>query len=172
MKKLALLMVIFLLVGCSSTKTADPTTPSEPPIVEKEAETIIPEGEVNQRGNSVGNIVSGGIVAQQGEWIYYCTYSDGRKLYKIRTDGTGRTKLNEDKSFFINVVGDWIYYCNSSDDDKLYKIRTDGTRKTKLNEDRSWSINVVGEWIYYQNSFDGDKLYKIRTDGTDCQEFN
>ncbi|MCE5223257.1 DUF5050 domain-containing protein [bacterium] len=134
-----------------------------------------PEEEVNQRGNSVGNIVNSGIVAQQGEWVYYSNFNDDRKLYKIRTDGTGRTKLNEDNSYYINVVGEWIYYHNNSDEANLYKIRTDGTGRTKLNEDMNSNyINVVGEWIYYTFSISGNtqSIYKIRTDGTGRTKLN
>ena len=67
-----------------------------------------------------------------GDWIYYCNSSDGHKIYKIRTDGTQRTKLNDDYSKDINVVGDWIYYENISDDE-LYKVRTDGTQRIAVN---------------------------------------
>ncbi|OLN31749.1 Basic protein [Desulfosporosinus metallidurans] len=93
-------------------------------------------------------------------------------LYKIRTDGTGKTKLNSDQSYDINVVGDWIYYSNVSDNMYLYKIRTDGTGETKLNNDKSQSISVVGDWIYYftKPSNTSGIHYKIRTDGTENQQ--
>ncbi len=133
-----------------------------------------PLPEVSQaRGNSVGNIVNGGRVAQQDDWIFYPNSSDESKLYKIRTDGTERTKLNEDKSWYLNVLGEWIYYSNNSDGGKLYKIRTDGSKRTKLNEDRSESLNVFDEWIYYLNFInDVGTLYKIRTDGSERMKLN
>jgi len=132
-----------------------------------------PLTEVSQaRGNSAGNIDNGGLVAQQGDWVYYQNGSDGKKLYKIRTDGTGRTKLNEDYySSYLNVLGEWIYYTYAFDS-RIYKIRTDGTGRTKLNEDESSYLNVQGEWIYYRNGSDERKLYKIRTDGTGRTKLN
>ncbi len=131
------------------------------------------DSSVNTRGNSVGNIVNWGLVAKQGEWIFYQNdIDDSLKLYKIRTDGSGRTKLNDDESWCLNVVGDWIYYQNGSDSLKLYKIRTDGSERTKLNEDSSHYLNVVGDWIYYCNTSDGGKLYKIRTDGSGRTKLN
>ena len=39
-------------------------------------------------GNTVGNLVNDGLVAQQGDWIYYSNILDEHKLYKVRTDGT------------------------------------------------------------------------------------
>jgi len=126
--------------------------------------------ETNTRGNTVGNIVNAGHVAQQGDWIYYSNWSG---LYKIRTDGTQKTKLNDEKSSYINVVGDWIYYCQDHIDGYiLHKIRTDGTQKTKLNDDYSSYINVVGDWIYYSNWNDNRELYKVRTDGTQRTKLN
>ena len=126
----------------------------------------------NARGNTTGNIVNGGHVAQQGDWIYYLNIDDDKKkIYKIRIDGSDRTRVNEDSSWLLNVVGDWIYYLNIDDDKKIYKVRTDGRGRTKVNDDRSGDLNVVGDWIYYAN-FDDNKIYKVRTDGSGRQEVN
>ena len=73
-------------------------------------------------GNSLGNIINGGIAAQAENWIYYRS-SDGEKIYKIRTDGSGREKINNDSSWEINVVGDWIYY-RSGNSFFIYRIKT------------------------------------------------
>lgn len=64
----------------------------------------------------------------QGDWVYFSNYNDYMRLYKIRTDGTEMQKLNDEKSYDIEVQDDWIYYCNS-DDKKHYKMRTDGTER-------------------------------------------
>ncbi len=119
--------------------------------------------------DEVGSVAFGSI-AVSGDWIYYSNMSDGGNLYKIKTDGTRRTKLNDDFSCYINVVGDWIYYCiysiNSAYESmNVYKIKTDGTGKVSINNIRGLSINVVGEWIYY-SSLSDKGIYKIKTDGT------
>ena len=80
-----------------------------------------------ERGNTVGNLANNGLAAMQGDWIYYYDYYDGFKIYKIRTDGSVRTKVNDDDSGDINVVGDWIYYRNYDDSGRTYKICTDGS---------------------------------------------
>jgi len=131
------------------------------------------ETENEARGNTVGNIATGGIVAQSGDWIYYTTKSaENKGLFKIRTDGTDITKLSDDYSIYINVLGDWVYFSNESDGYKLYKIRTDGTDKTKLNDDHSEFINVVGDWAYYVNRDDSCCIYKIGIDGSGRNKVN
>jgi hypothetical protein len=136
-------------------------------------------GMVNERGNMVGNIINYGLVAQQGEWIYYIDNSDGsknnryknkHKLYKIRTNGSGQEKLNDDHCRYINVIGEWIYYCHSSDN--LYKIRTDGSGRTVLSDDECSYVNVIGKWIYYCNESDNKRIYKIETDGKNKKRVN
>ena len=82
------------------------------------------------RGNTPGNIVNAGLAAEQDGWIYYSIPDD--RIYKVRTDGSGRMNVNNDNSFFINVVGDWIYYFNYDDHDQIYKIRTDGSGRTRV----------------------------------------
>ncbi|OLN31745.1 putative cell-wall-anchored protein SasA (LPXTG motif) [Desulfosporosinus metallidurans] len=72
---------------------------------------------------------------QQGDWVYYCNTSDKNYLYKMKTDGTGRTKLNSEHSASINVVDDWIYYSKVSSNSNAwsnYKIRTDGTEDQQV----------------------------------------
>jgi meiotically up-regulated gene 157 (Mug157) protein len=115
--------------------------------------------------------------------LYYCS----KNLYKIRTDGTGRQKLNDDRCTDINVAGDWVYYCNMNDNNKLnskflevansilqisgklFRIRTDGTGRQKLSDDWCSNIVVAGDWVYYTSMKDNLKGYRIRTDGTDRQ---
>jgi hypothetical protein len=119
------------------------------------------------------------VVVEDG-WIYYLNKRHDlltRVLYRIRVDGTDRTKLMviDDVKDFTNIIGDWIY-CVAGDwiyyasGNTLCKIRTDGTEDTVLNKNDGFGdgsiycICVSGDWIYYHS---GDYLYKIRTDGSD-----
>gem|GEM_PF-1310233 len=65
-------------------------------------------------------------------WIYYSDRDNGGKLCKIRADGTGTTRLNDQPSGNLNLVGDWVYYRS---DGKLFRIKTNGTGKSRLNPD-------------------------------------
>lgn len=117
---------------------------------------------VNTIGNSSGNLFDGGEAALQGEWIYYS--NDG--LYKIKTDGTAKTKISSEGATHINVIGEWIYYINGNVG-SIYKIKIDGTGKTKLFDgNQYYYMNVIDEWIYYAGVPDSGGLYKIKTDGS------
>jgi hypothetical protein len=123
-------------------------------------------------GNTSGNINNDGLVAIQDEWLYYSNVNKGDNLWKVHIDGTHMQKLNDDESYFINVLDNWVYYANCSDDWKLYKIHINGSKRQKLNNDDCKYIMVVCDWIYYCNANDGYSLYRIKVDGTDRQKLN
>ena len=111
-------------------------------------------------------------LAISGDWLYYQYNNDlDCELYKIRTDGTGKQKLNNsDESYeCINVVGDWIYYINDISNGNICKIRTNGSGRKKVCDDEADYIKVIGEWIYYRNS-EHDYICRVRTDGNKRQE--
>ncbi len=127
------------------------------------------------RGNTPSNIVNYGMVAQEGDWIYYRNVADDGKLYKMLMDGSEKKKLSDDEALYINAADGWLYYCGTSRDESgndfggLYKMRTDGTAREALSE--VWTpryISVVDGWIYY--AYDG--LYKMRIDGTENTKIN
>lgn len=115
-------------------------------------------------GNTASNIQNGGFVVQQGEWIYYQNSSDNKSIYKIKTDGTEKIKLNSDDSEYINIAGKWLYYANGNDNNAIYKIKTDGTGRVKIDNEFTVELSVRGDWIYYVASDYG--IYKIKTDGS------
>lgn len=119
----------------------------------------------SKTGNSTGNIINGGFIAEQGDWLYFYDYFKQHcGLYKLKKNGTTRIKLCNDSPQYINVIGDWVYYKNENNC-KFYKIKTNGTQRTKVSSAQMSSINVVDGWIYYHN-LDDNFLYKIKTDGT------
>ena len=122
-----------------------------------------------EHGNTIGNIINRGRAAEQDGWIYYQNTSDQNRLYKISIDDSGKTKLNDDYTWYINVVGDWVYYSNWSDSRRIYRIRTDGSDREKLNDDESYSLNVVGDWIYYTKKYSWNRfdIFKMRIDGSE-----
>ncbi|HWQ88997.1 MAG TPA: DUF5050 domain-containing protein [Desulfitobacteriaceae bacterium] len=112
-------------------------------------------------------------IALEGEYVYYVNVDDSHKIYRIKTDGTGREKIGDDKvpGRFMLKNG-WIYYSNESDSSRLYKIKIDGTGKTKLCEDYSQDISVSGEWVYYSNANDEGKIYRVKKDGSGKAKVN
>ena len=168
----------------SSEETTVSTTEQTTSATEKQAvattikaETALPvnfkpdysnANQINTRGNTTANITNGmGIVAQQGDWIYYAkALGKVNQICKMKADGSNQTTICNDRAYDVNVVGDWIYYENGSDKNKLYKIRTDGSGRVKLSDDYDClNINVLDGWIYYFDTFDSI-IYKMKTDGT------
>ncbi|MEL7568898.1 MAG: DUF5050 domain-containing protein [Dehalobacterium sp.] len=99
--------------------------------------------------------------------IYYSNISDKGRLYMIKADGTGKTKLTDHTVSNIRVGGFWVYYSNDSDESKLYRISIVGTLNTRLINAYTKYINVYSNNIYYlsdSNSSKIDKLYRIKTD--------
>jgi len=78
----------------------------------------------DQKIEKITNDVSFGGLNVYGDWIYYENQSDGYKLYKIKTDGTDRTKLNNRSSAYVNIVDGWIYYASNL---SVYKMKLDGS---------------------------------------------
>lgn len=144
---LLFIFCLFLAVGCS-----DSDEPAEEMVV-------------NTMGNTPGNIVNLGIATQQGDWIYYKSPDRGGSIHKMKIDGSEKTKINDDNSFFINIIGDWVYYLKA-EDNYIYKIRTDGSERTLISDERADYVTVIEDWVYYLYGA-GEGIRKIRTDGTE-----
>jgi len=133
--------------------------------------------DVGTAGNTPGNIVNEGFVAMQGDKIYYLSGYEtlGGLIHVMNADGSGKTKLSDDKASNINVVGNKIYYRVLSGKGELYVMNTDGSDRTMLLYDEYTSrINVVDNKIYYiKGSIDlnnndtlYEELYVVNTDGS------
>ncbi len=70
--------------------------------------------------------------AVENNWIYYSNHNDVGRLYKIRSDGTGITRLSIQTACDIEVLGDWLYYYNTSETGGAFRTKTDGSKTEKL----------------------------------------
>ena len=128
-------------------------------------------GEVNlsvdvaERGNSNENISHGSSIIEKNGWQYFIDEFEG-EIYKVKSDGTGKTKLCDDRARYIYSMGDWIYYNNFSDDGKLYKVNIDGSQRSLVCSDSMETLSIVGDWVFYSNCYDNNCLYKVKIDGT------
>lgn len=146
----AALLAVMVLVGCAPAGKAG-----------------------DQRGNSTGNIVNGGLVASSGGWVYYRSEADGWKLYKSLPDGSEKVKICDDMPSEINVVDEYVYYANFSDGLSLYRIKADGTGRAKLFDGWAESLNIVDGWAYFARRADaatGNRICKMRLDGSELTE--
>lgn len=69
-------------------------------------------------------------------WVYYVDSNSNNNLYKVKIDGTQKTKVSDDNisSSEFNISGNWIYYRNTNNSDKIYRINIDGTQKTLIEQ--------------------------------------
>lgn len=157
--KLCLVLVVMIIGG---TLLVAGCVANQP---EKASEAKTAEMPNETRGNTTGNIVQGGFVAESDGWFYFCMPEDTR-LMKMNTDGSDLQILADEEAKYINVIGDWIYYETGG---SIVKIRTDGTERTIVDEFAApLFLNVVDDWIYYYVVLDlvtGSGIYKIRIDG-------
>lgn len=144
-----LVILLVSLAGCSKSKSSDSPVSQ---LINK----VTGEETGFHQGN---NVINAGVAAGQGDWIYYCLKGKDGKLTRVRTDGSERSVISDDKAENINVVGDWIYYRVMTN---IYKVGLDGSKKTNLNT-MGFNLIVVGDWMYYTG--DGG-FYKARLDGT------
>ena len=107
-----------------------------------------------------------------GDWIYYAnvTSDDTRAIYRIKTDGTNRTKLADDSIMTgmdgegSQIQGDWLYYISAKDEFSLYRVKKDGGPKEKLTNGMTYSFIVNNGWIYYSKD---SSVYRMKQDKTE-----
>lgn len=130
-------------------------------------DVLVSAGVANKVGNSISNSQQFGLVASQGDWIYYSNMNYDYYLYKMRKDGSQKQIVTKGCVVAINVVGEWIYYTDENQSNRgIYKIKLDGTEKTKLISGRHYWVYVAGDKIYYSPSNYSGKIYCMNTDGS------
>ncbi len=157
------------------------------------------DGTTETKINNTSDIRDSADISVVGDTIYYIGLDDGSStgtykttagIYKINTDGTGKTKVGSmtdyQHKFNLNVVGNWIYYVDGDGSKSdyvsglgdyvylfIYRINIDGTGLTKIDSYYNTgsssgpgtppSIHIVGDWIYQLSEYN---ISKTRTDGT------
>jgi hypothetical protein len=116
-------------------------------------------------GNTSSNKSNGCLVAKYDDWIIYSNQSDEAALYKMKSDGTTKTKLSSNRSGNIYIYGDWIYYTSTPADwstfaGTLRRIKIDGTCDSVVAT--GTVVTFKNGWIYCQKY---NELYKVRLDG-------
>jgi len=89
MKRMMRLLIVCALVatlfaGCSGAKPTGSTN---------ENSSTSDNTTINTKGNTSGNINNGGMVAQQGDWLYYYNDRSDGGCFKMKTDGTEKTEI-------------------------------------------------------------------------------
>lgn len=121
----------------------------------------------NTNGITFSNLVQGGLLTAQADWIYISVPNEGWAIYKLREGNAKMTRLGEACGCYLNVVGDWLFYCNANDENRIYKMRTDGSENQKVCEDAGRCLAVIEDWMYYTVESEGFNLYRARLDGSE-----
>ena len=110
------------------------------------------ESHTERLGFTGGNIAQGGLMAGDGEWIYYRSERN-HGLYKARTDGSKQTQLLPPEEYeprSINVLDGWVYFSNVRDGFSIWRVRCDGTDVEKLVSGNCPTLYVSENGIYYE----------------------
>lgn len=126
-------------------------------------------------------------ISVAGDWLYYIAAepSQPNAIYKIRTDGTGRTLVSDTAGEQLWEQDGYLYFLRNADrqpDDAgngdrsegrmgISRMNMDGTGERLLLEDAAvLSFYLHGGQIYYRTVEEGhNKLYAMRLDGTGNQ---
>ena len=113
-------------------------------------DTDKPAEVVNVFGNNPNNVMRtisggagiGGMVAKQGDWLYYVQGMS--RLMKVKLDGSQRQIIYESPGLMsinnLNVIGDTIYYTNGG----IWSMKTDGTDRKLISSKTAYNLLVRG----------------------------
>lgn len=131
-------------------------------------DTDKPEEVVNVFGNNPNNVMRtisggagiGGMVAKQGDWLYYVQGMS--RLMKVKLDGSQRQIIYESPGLMsinnLNVIGDTIYYTNGG----IWSMKTDGTDRKLISSKTAYNLLVrgtTGWFIEVVNMSDTPAIY-------------
>ncbi|MBN2557887.1 MAG: DUF5050 domain-containing protein [Clostridia bacterium] len=99
-------------------------------------------------------------------WVYFLQ-EPAQGVFKVRADGSEKTKLIDEYCEYLYVADGFIYFKNI-DDKLVYKAGPGGENSSVLFEDRVGCFCLVDGYIFYTEEYYLDsRLYRVRTDGTD-----
>ncbi len=117
---------------------------------------------------SEGNIHNIGLVAADGEWIYYSNHNDNDTLYKMKRDRSDITPLSHGHfAYNLNFVNGTVYY-TAGLPGLIYKYDTVKKRDFVVVFEKAENLIVTNKNIFYRlSSYNDDwgKLYKTDLKG-------
>lgn len=104
-------------------------------------------------------------------WIYYANSTDQSRLYRIRTDGTGREKLSDLRTESIEIGDGNVYFASTvlggedSSECGIYLLSEDGEAE-QIKQVNAEHLALWNGRLYYTDKDDGYRMKSIRPDGT------
>ncbi len=106
-------------------------------------------------------------------WVYYINRTDAQseqdysRIFRIRSDGSGREKVSQRPAAAFNIRGDEIFYLDL-EDQSLNRTRTDGGKTDRILDTPVVYITIFEDQLYYINGEDGENtIWKMNLDGTE-----
>lgn len=147
------------ILGNTTTTTTTQASTTRPSTTEENL-TYLSSKEFDfkksNQGNHLGNILNGGKVGRDSEYIYHIV--DKKGIYRLVPSTEGYTKIYSSSSSLssLNVRGDYLYFVND-DNHKLYKLRKSSSDAKSIAE------NVKLCYVYRYN------VYYTTTDNKLCR---
>lgn len=95
-----------------------------------------------------------------GGRVFYIDMSDDNHIYRMKTDGSGRTRLNDLYSQGLLADGDWLYYRGRENGiDWLYRVGMNGADGGQVARENPYGLFLVGGVFYYQRIVDWQDKY-------------
>jgi len=101
-------------------------------------------------------------------WIYYRTYSDNNCLYRIKPDGSEKTKLSSSKVSRFNIDRGKLYF---RENDVFCEANLNGSRKRVLINSPCYGSFVTDGCVYYLTS-DSSGIIRYDIDKETSETFN
>lgn len=94
-------------------------------------------------------------------WIYYASWSENGKLYKIDTNGQHRQKLSDYKCGDIRYIDGYLYYVRDNNSKYTYRMDVNGKGDRKISDAWIHFIGVYDDKIYYANLDESDDEFPL-----------
>ena len=98
----------------------------------------------------------GRLLLDTGDAYVVRRLSDGEKLYRVRNDGSQRSKVADDRVGYLNFDQHFLYYTNTSVGNALFRIKPDGGGRQKLMDGGAapGPVGIAGGKVYYRGLFE------------------
>lgn len=157
------------VAAATETPAATPT----PEAVVTRGPTAVPTLAVDCIFTGVGRVRNNSSTRLVDGKYYYIDTGNGSRIYRMESDGTGRTALTTHACMYLNVVGGWVFYVDVTDGQSVYRMKTDGSGKKKIHATPTTGLLAVDGWLFANQGGDGegDTVYRMRADGSSRTRF-
>lgn len=115
-------------------------------------------------GNTAGNLLNSGIVCEADGRIYYFNKNDGKKLYVMQGDGTGKEAFDAIQGAMeLNYGADYLYYQAGG----IYRVKLKDQSVETLVEENCRNMVLSDNTIFYiRNDNDINRIHSMNPDGS------